>query len=98
MSLRSQECEDSDLSFFQLTERYPDEESAVEYFTSKRWPNGVVCVRCGSKQVYDSNADRRLPLWKCSKCQHQFTVTSGTVMQDTKLPLRKWLQVCGCSC
>ena len=80
-----------DLSFFQLTERYPDEVSAVEYFTSKRWPDGVVCVRCGSKQVYDSNADRRLPLWKCGKCQHQFTVTSGTVMQDTKLPLRKWL-------
>ena len=52
-----------DLSFFQLTEKYPDEESAVDYFTSKRWPYGAVCVRCGSKQVYDSNADARSAGW-----------------------------------
>lgn len=81
----------SDLSFYQLTERYPDEESAIAYFEGKRWPNGPYCPKCGSTDVYNANAKRRLPLWKCKDCSRQFTVTSGTVMEGTKLPIRQWL-------
>jgi transposase-like protein len=80
-----------DLSFFQLTERYPDEASAVAYFEGKRWPRGVTCVGCGSTNVYNCQARRRLPLYKCRDCDRQFTVTSGTVMNKTHLPLRAWL-------
>jgi transposase-like protein len=79
------------MSFYQLTERYPDEESAVAYFEGKRWPQGPYCPKCGSTNVYNANAKRRLPLWKCKDCSRQFTVTSGTVMEGTKLPLRQWL-------
>lgn len=82
---------DGDIPFFQLTQRYPDEESAVEYFTAKRWPEGVRCVKCGSTSAYDCKAKRRLPLYKCAECGTQFTVTSGTVMNGTHLPLRAWL-------
>ena len=78
-------------SFFELTEQYPDEESAIEYFTDHRWPEGPHCPKCGSFSAYDANAKRRLPLWKCGDCDHQFTVTSGTVTEGTKLPLRQWL-------
>jgi len=81
----------SDDSFFQLTERYPDEDSAVAYFEGKRWPNGASCVKCDSAKVYNSKARRRLPLYKCQDCGKQFTVTSGTVMNGTKIPLRAWL-------
>lgn len=80
-----------DVSFYELTERYPDERSAVEYFTNRRWPDGPSCPKCGTFDIYDSNANRRLPLLKCRDCGTQFTVTSGTVMENTKLPLRQWL-------
>lgn len=82
---------DSGASLYELTERYPDEASAVAYFESQRWPEGAYCPKCGSVDVYKGNASRRLPLWRCNDCDHQFTVTSGTVMEGTKLPLRKWL-------
>lgn len=80
-----------DTSFFAISEQYPDEPSAVAYFTAQRWPDGPFCSSCGSVSVYDCKAKRRLPLYKCKDCKAQFTVTSGTVMEDTKLPLRKWL-------
>ncbi len=82
----------SDLSFFQLSEKYPDEQSAIAYFTKHRWPDGPSCPDCGVVgNSYDCKANRRLPLLKCKDCGHQFTVISGTVMENTKLPLRKWL-------
>ncbi len=87
----SDNADDNSASFYQLTERYPDEASAIRYFEEKRWPKGAHCRQCGSVDVFKGNANRRLPLWSCRDCGHQFTVTSGTVMEGTKLPLRKWL-------
>lgn len=81
----------TDLPFLQLTERYPDEASAVAYFEQKRWPNGALCTGCNSRSVYNCNARRKLPLYKCQDCSKQFTVTSGTVMNNTRIPLRAWL-------
>lgn len=81
----------TETSFFALATRYPDEASAIRYFTEARWPDGPYCNKCGSVDVYDCRARRRLPLHKCRDCGNQFTVTSGTVMDNTKLPLQKWL-------
>lgn len=78
-------------SFFQLTAQYPDEASAERYFIARRWPNGVNCPRCGSVDVQrGAQPGRNRQLWNC-QCGKQFSVTSGTVMADTKIPLRKWL-------
>ena len=80
-------------SIYDLLEQYPDEKACERYFIEKRWPNGVYCPKsdCESSDVYDCHSARRLKMWKCRKCQHKFTVTSGTVMAGTKLPLRKWM-------
>lgn len=79
-------------SFFQLTSMYPDEQSAVEYFESKRWPQGRHCPGCSSSSTYNSNTRRsKVPVYKCGSCGKQFTVTSGTVMNGTHLPIRAWL-------
>lgn len=81
-----------DATLFDLTARYPDEESAVRYFESLRWPDGVRCPECGSEAGHGRMAHNRR-LWYCraAACSAQFSVTTGTVMEDTKLPLRKWL-------
>lgn len=78
-------------NFFDLTARYPDEESAEAYFVRMRWPYGPRCTKCHSANVYDCHSSRRQTLWKCRDCGRQFTVTSGTVMEGTRIPLRKWL-------
>ena len=52
-----------------------------------RWPDGVACPRCGSLGV--SELTRR-PVFDCNGCRYQFSVTAGTIMHDSHLPLRKW--------
>jgi len=46
------------------------------------------CPRCGCTAVYTYAARR---IWKCKACQHQFSVTSGTIFASRKLPVRDYL-------
>ena len=52
-----------------------------------RWPNGVACIRCGSLSVSEIEARAQ---FDCTACRYQFSVTAGTIMHDSHLPLRKW--------
>ncbi len=87
-----------ELTLIEMTRRFPTEESAREYFEALRWPDGPVCPHCGnadSARIYKVTANRgkkiRAGLYKCAECQEGFTVTIGTVMEDSHLPLNKWL-------
>ena len=52
-----------------------------------RWPDGVACLRCGSVSVSEIEARNQ---YDCNDCRYQFSVTAGTIMHDSHLPLRKW--------
>lgn len=73
-----------------------DELAAVEFIESLRWSEtGPCCQRCGDTDVYKMS-DRKTGqrnkrfLWKCNGCQKQYTVRVGTVMEDSRIPLRFW--------
>lgn len=73
-----------------------DEEDAVAYFEKLRWPSGALCTKCGSGNVVRGRQEkRRRQLLYCSDCHHMFSVTSGTILEATKLPLRKWVTAIG---
>ncbi len=71
-----------------------DEDAARTFIESLRWPNGVGCVHCGSCKVYSITANKaksvRKGLYKCGDCGGQFTVTVGTIFEDSRIPLNKW--------
>lgn len=77
-----------------------DPELARAYFETQRWPDGVACPHCGligaagRIQARRSAAGRnpRSGLWKCNGCRCQFTVTVGTVLENSKIPIHKWLR------
>src|SRR5438874_6832307 len=76
----------------ELTERFPDAESAAEYLESIRWPTGPVCPRCGGEKSYRIKATRdRRRLWKCAACRKPYSVTVGTIFEASHIPLNKWL-------
>jgi transposase-like protein len=75
-------------SAFDFIARFPDEKSAREYLASGRWPNGVTCIHCGHNEVWSVRGGE---FFTCKACRKQFTVRTGTVMQDSKIPLRKWV-------
>lgn len=83
-------AENNQPNTFAFFERFPDEDSAREYLINARWPNGVICPHCGHDQVYRIR-DGKLFRCKHKECSKQFTVRIATVMEDSALPLRKWL-------
>jgi transposase-like protein len=61
-----------------------------EYLVKHRWPNGVVCPRCGgTKVLFQAKYNR----WQCSSkhALRQFTAKTGTIFEDSPLGLDKWL-------
>ena len=85
------------LNLVELMERFADEDKARVCFEKLRWPDGAACPRCGAPDPYqlkptaDGKTHVRKGVWKCSRCRKQFTVTIGTIMEDSHIPLHKWL-------
>ena len=87
-----------DLTLIQIAQRFSTEEAAREYFEKLRWPNGPVCAHCGNadqERIYrvTPNPEKKIRagLYKCAECRQGFTVTVGTVCEDSHIPLNKWL-------
>lgn len=72
-----------------------DERLAVEFFERARgWDKSPACPKCGAVKVYqmknrqgERQADFR---WRCRACGRQYTVRTGTVYEDSRIPLRHW--------
>jgi transposase-like protein len=72
-----------------------NETAAVEFLEQQRWGDAPACPRCGVVDVYkmqgvdgQRNKDYR---WRCKGCKQMFTVRTGTIFEETRLPLRVWV-------
>ncbi|HEV2245606.1 MAG TPA: IS1595 family transposase [Terriglobia bacterium] len=81
-----------------LAKNFSDEDKAREFLENMRWPDGVACPHCGViGQAYKlepkpgAKTHVRKGVWKCGSCREQFTVTVGTIFEDSHIPLNKWL-------
>jgi transposase-like protein len=80
-----------------LAKHFSDDEAALSLVERMRWPNGPVCPHCGSTEAYrltakvESKRPVRKGVLKCKACRKQFTVTVGTIFEDSHIPLSKWL-------
>ena len=84
-----------------IAPHFHDADRARDFLEAKRWPEGPICPHCGViGEAYKLQADLenktakghgRKGLYKCAGCREQFTVTVGTVMEDSHIPLHKWL-------
>jgi transposase-like protein len=88
----------------EIAKSYHDEDSARAFLEVQRWPDGQAgCPHCGEigrsyrlppiagKPKKDGEITYRKGLWKCGACRKQFTVTVGTIFEDSHIPLNKWL-------
>ena len=76
------------MTILEFQERFSTEEACREHLYKMRWPEGFVCPKCGAKDEPFQVTSRNL--YQCKHCNHQASVTSGTVMDKTRVPLRKW--------
>lgn len=66
---------------------FPDELAARRFFEKLRWPEGFVCPKCFVSDAWETGKGK----WMCRECGRQTSVTSGTVMDRTRTPLKTWL-------
>lgn len=85
-------------TFQEAVKYFSDPEVANQFMARLRWPDGPSCPNCGSKE-HSYLKSRRL--WKCKNCKKQYSVRVGSVLEDSPLPLDKWLlaiwEIANCS-
>ena len=72
-----------------LTKQFGTDEACRAHLERVRWPDGPVCTHCGSTEGA-SPVGGRTGLHRCHACSGQFSVTVGTPMHGSHLPLRLW--------
>jgi transposase-like protein len=96
------EFDADELNLITLAEQYSDEAKARALLESILWPNGPVCPHCKCDDVYKLTPKppkptrtkprkQRQGLYCCAACRKQFTVTVGTVMEASHIPITKWV-------
>ena len=72
---------------------FNDLEKAREHLEAIRWPDGPICPHCGSfENITRLEGDKhRAGLFQCNACREHFTVTVGSVMERSHIPLTKWV-------
>ena len=74
------------LSIIEFAKKFSTDKKCREYLFQKKWKNGFVCPKCGSFHYCElSNG-----LYQCNDCHHQTSVTAGTILHRTHVPLTKW--------
>lgn len=67
---------------------FSNPEVSLNFMISLRWPDGVTCPACESKNVTLLSTRQ---IWKCKACKKQFSIKSGTLLEDSAIKLDKWL-------
>jgi hypothetical protein len=76
-------------SLSEFQEQFPDDAACAAYLAGKRWPDGFRCPRCGGAKSWQLPI--RTPLtFLCAGCRKETSVTAGTIMHRSHLPLTVW--------
>jgi hypothetical protein len=81
------------MSSAQFEAAFPDETACKTYLVARRWPNGVVCPRCGNIEVYPLASGFHWQCEACAKDGYRFSGIAGTIFENTNKPLRDWFKV-----
>jgi len=80
--------EDFPKSEVEFHARFSDPKACYQYLFIQKWPNGFICKRCGNQQYWHSKRN----LYICTQCEHQHSLTAGTIMDSSKSPITHWFK------
>jgi len=78
------------LSTFEFSQKFPNEEAARNFFKTRRWNEEPVCGHCSSISVTERK-DHKPMAYRCKDFRKHFSVRTGTVLAESRLPFLKWL-------
>jgi len=86
------------VNLIDVTEQFKSDDDCLAYIESMRWPDGIIrCPVCGYDRISKitrkkTSKNKRTRIYQCleATCKTQFSATSGTIFNDSHLPLTKW--------
>lgn len=84
--------EDYNMNIAEIIKEFPTQKKSICYLEKIRWGKKVKCVYCNSTNVYKRTSDLR---HHCNNCEKSFSVTIGTIFEDTRVELQKWFILIG---
>lgn len=85
------------MNLIDVTSELATDEACFAFLEKQRWPDGVRCAVCGNNHISritrkSDTKNVRKNLYQCLEptCKQQFSVTSGTIFHDSRIPLSKW--------
>ena len=96
MSTKDKPLQVHQMTIAQFEKQFPNEDACRAFLTINRWPDGVLCPRCGNGNVHDSSHKEHH--WNCYQCStdgvgYRFSVLVGTIFENTNKPLLDWFRV-----
>jgi transposase-like protein len=90
-----QQLRESFLTISSLQKEIADDYAAMEYIEKFRWSGSPICPFCGCGRYYKlQNVFETIKrTYKCANCKRKFNVKIGTIFENTKIPLLKWLAI-----
>lgn len=77
------------ITLVELFNMFPDDETAEQWFIQVRWPDGITCPSCDSRNVFTKASHKTMP-YRCNDCKKRFSVKTDSIMQSSKLGYQKW--------
>jgi transposase-like protein len=74
------------MTLIDVNRLYSADDKCRELLKRLRWPHGIECLRCNSKNVFEVSSFK----YECRECRYQFTVTAQSIFHDSHLPLQTW--------
>lgn len=76
------------MNIIEVSNKFTNELDTTKYFEKIRWGNKIRCAYCNSNLISGRNTDDR---FHCKNCNKSFSVTTNTLLHNTRLPLKTWL-------
>lgn len=79
----------NNLSIINLLKKFPDEKTSEDWFIKTRWGKEIKCTKCNSNNI--TKRKTKITSWRCKDCHKDFSVKTGTVMQNSNLNFKTWI-------
>lgn len=78
------------MNIIQVFKQFPDQQACIDHLEKARWADEPTCPHCASDKVARKQENQLVGRWNCHACKSSFNVLSGTIFQQTRIPLQKW--------
>jgi len=78
------------ITLVELFNMFPDDETAEKWFIQVRWPDGITCPSCDSRNVFTKASHKTMP-FRCNDCKKRFSVKTNSLMHASNISYRKWV-------